>query len=419
MKRSFEGISFDTVLFLIFSSLVILSREGTSMLVTFSSLSIFSYLLIDFFVSDARTKYMSKLLVIVYFVSFVIISTAGSAMYLRAMSAPHLFVHDNPPQVESALSYLLEGKNPYTEDYFGTPLERWPYFDQTGRALNPALYHLISLPSHLFISLPFYIAFNHFFHWYDQRIVYLVAFFTAAVFLTLLTKDANKRLVGLILFGSFSNFLHFLAEGRNDILVFSLIIAAVYFLKKEKLLLSVCFLALATTTKHSAWFMIPFYFAYIFFRASGTTIKAKIRNVLMVTWPFFVIVSAVIIPFLLWDASSFIEDIYSYPAGTLVTSYPMKGVGLAGLISESKYVDSSLDYFPFWIPQVIFGLPLLLLLLWRQSKRNTLANLMTHYLFFTLVVWYFSRFFVGNYLVFITQLAVVVYMLEAEREQSA
>ena len=79
--------------------------------------------------------------------AIVVGGTMWTAMVDRSRTAPVFNVHDVLLQQESAMRYLLEGKNPYAEDYFGTPMEEFNY-DEPGNteAINPALYHFLMPP---------------------------------------------------------------------------------------------------------------------------------------------------------------------------------------------------------------------------------------------------------------------------------
>ena len=80
----------------------------------------------------------------------VIGSAYFSAIVVRHQTAPVYQIHDMPLQLESAIQFLLSGKNPYATTYFGTSLELWHYSDTE---VNPALYHFVMMPWYLLLSL--------------------------------------------------------------------------------------------------------------------------------------------------------------------------------------------------------------------------------------------------------------------------
>ena len=55
------------------------------------------------------------------------------------------------------------------------------------------------------------------------------------------------------------------------------------------------------------------------------------------------------------------------------TAYQIWGWGASNLVLALGWVRSRFDYWPFWLPQLVIGLPLLLALLGRQARENTAA----------------------------------------------
>ena len=74
-------------------------------------------------------------------------------------------------------------------------------------------------------------------------------------------------------------------------------------------------------------------------------------------------------------------------------------------------------YWPFWIPELIIGVPLLLFLLYRQMRANTLANLCWHGAIFLFAFAYVSRFLNENYLGYILALLALGYYLGGEQAE--
>ena len=129
----------------------------------------------------------------------------------------------------------------------------------------------------------------------------------------------------------------------------------------------------------------------------------------MKTRVFFAVTALIIVPFLIWDYNSFIDDIFRYSNGTALHSYPIGGGGGSGslnlgfsqLVLKLHLVNSSLDYWPFWIPQAIICLPLLYILLKLQKKDNSLGQMIFNFSLLLAGFWAFSRFFNNNYLGFL------------------
>ncbi|MCX7670269.1 MAG: hypothetical protein N2439_09375, partial [Anaerolineae bacterium] len=76
-------------------------------------------------------------------------------------------------------------------------------------------------------------------------------------------------------------------------------------------------------------------------------------------------------------------------------------------------------YWPFWIPQLLCGLPLLAALLWRQARANTPTRALWGYGLFLFVFFYVSRFMNENYLGYILALLALGALMEPVPAQPA
>lgn len=340
---------------------------------------------------------------IIFFLVAAILVSANTLFEIRTRftSDPNL-VHDGAMQTEEAIKLLLKGKNPYTETYFGTPLE-FRGIQRETNDINPALYHLVYLPFTIIFSIPFYAISTFLAGNFDERIVYLFIFISfIALILKWQDQSLRRKLIFLFLFTVNPAFFIFFNEGRNDIFVFFWIALALYFLEQKRYNLSSLALALAAAAKQTSWMLLPFYFAYLYYQEThGTLLPEKIKSILKKTYLFFLTAGLIIIPFLAWDANSFIDDTIKYTNGTAFMSYPITGFGFAEMILKMGLVASPSDYWPFWIPQLIVGLPMLYVLLEKQKRNNTIPQILFNFSLFLMTYWLFSRFFNDNYIGFL------------------
>lgn len=383
------------------------------------------YLLIGFL--GRRDTTSARLVVLSLLIASIVIAPTLTSVGLRVISRdPSRYVHDNPLQVEEAAKFLLRGINPYAVDYTDTPMGKWPY---TGPAyssdpnaqrpanwdVNPALFHLVSLPFGVLAYVPFQAVFGALFHWSDARLLYLLAYVLALWLVNQLVEDPVRRLSLLIIVGLNPLLVSFLVEGRNDILVFSLLLAAAYAWQRGRLDLSGVLLGLAVTTKHIAILFLPFYFLL------GWSDDLPWRSRLMALGrhiaPTLLTAAILVLPFLAWDPAAFYDDVFGYLSGALPTSYPMSGIGLAGNAVFWGWVPNSTVPFPSVLLQVIFGGPLLLVLLWRQWQSNTIRVALAAYGLFLLVYMWFARFYFDNYVGYIVLVLSVAAFWPAEGER--
>ena len=354
-----------------------------------------------------------KFLIFVLLCLITVVKTQYAAINMRHLVGNSYPVHDNPIQIEEAIKFLKQGKNPYTENYFGTAQEYWY---QSG--LNMALWHVVTLPFYLISSLIISYPAISIFGFYDQRMAHIICFLISIwlIYRIIIPYENKLRYLTLFIFNPF--LIHFFIEGRNDIFVFTLIFLSLYLLSKKKYLFSSLMLGLAIVTKQSSWLLTPFYFLYIFYlEPDNLNIFKKIKKIFAKTWLFLLSIIIFITPFFIWDGKSFIEDVYLYPGGGLVTSYPISGLGISVYLLKQGIISKDNSYFPFWILQAIFGVPTLIFLSFQLKKYLKISYVIFAYTIFLSVFWLFSRFFMDNYVGYLSMLILMgVIFWESEKK---
>jgi hypothetical protein len=342
---------------------------------------------------------------------------------LRQATGPANYTHDGGViQTEEALKYVLAGKNPYVEDYVNTPMAEW------GLDYKTALYHYPYLPWTFLFSAPFYLVSQAVLGWYDQRFVYLLLF---VITLLLAPRLAPKRAdkLGLVMVLGLNPIMGVdVIFGQNDSFVLFWIVLALWLLRRSRekgedkgwgILLSVISFGLACASKPTAWFLAPFYFLYLL-REEGISLgslRALAIPLLRRVTPCLVIFAVLVLPFAVWDWGALVDDVWGWASGVAEAPYQIRGWGFANLILALGLVESKLDYFPFWIPELFACLPLLLFLLWKQIKTNTLGAALYSYSALMFVFFYFSRFLNENYLGFILAFVVLASYADGRTER--
>jgi hypothetical protein len=358
--------------------------------------------------SEQQQKWLFMLrLVIVWFVVMLAgILPTGMQILGRQANGPSTHAHDGLIQTEEAIKFLLDGRNPYSEDYTETPMADFP--GREPPLTDAPLYHNAYLPFLFIGSIPFYWLSERFLGWYDQRFVYLLAYFGVLLLLPLLIERPRERLAATIAFGL--NFLgtFYLADGRNDIVIFFGFILVTLLIQKRAIGLASLFLGLTMATKHQAWFFLPFYLLYLL---PKYPVVADLRRLLVQLLPMVLVLLAIFSFFLVWDAGSFVDDTVTYIGGSGPNSFPMKGWGFSTLLLSLGIVSDPEAAFPFTVFELLFGLPVLAAVLWRQWRDNSLQNAWLGYAAFSFVFQFFSRFFSDNYVAFLIQLLLVIVFL--------
>lgn len=333
-------------------------------------------------------------------IALVILPTMAAIVF-RQNTAPYLYVHDGVLQTEEAIKFLLAGKNPYTQSYTSLPVNQ-NLFKEMGLTSNPALEYFPYLPFVTIFSIPFYLIFQNTLGWYDQRLVYLIMFAVIISSLLRLRQASRERLAMVTLVALNPLFMPFFIEGRNDIVALFWLIGAIFLLQIGFFSWASILVGAAALSKQTSWFIIPFFILYVWQAQSNLPIQDRVRNCARIFMPAVLLSILVLLPFLIWDASRFLNAILVLPSGFYVegVAYPIRSMGLGGLMLSLGLIKRPIDPFPFAWFQVLFGGVTLALLLYRQWRNNTIAQMIMNYGILLFVYLFFARSFVDNYLGF-------------------
>lgn len=365
-------------------------------------LGLLLYIVVDLIKLNPRTHNRFKNILLGLLIIGVIGSAYFSSIIVRHQTAPVYGVHDIILQLESAIQFFLSGQNPYAVTYFSTPLEQWHY---SPTEINPALYHFVMPPFYFLFSLPFYFLSISIFGFFDGRMPLLFLFFTLLVMAAKLVKDPSRRLLFLILLAFNPATLGYFLEGRDDIFMFAFLFAGLTLLHKKRYGWAGVPLALAFATKQSAWPLFPFYAAFLYFQTKN--ISKVVQNIL----PFAAIFTLVVLPFFLWDPKAYLESTIFYLSGNAAHSYPISGYGWGSMLLQWHIISDKFSTYPFWIWEVLIGLPLVIFLIRWQRKENTVQRLILAYGIFLFVFWYLSRYFNNSHLGYLSIVFITSYFL--------
>ncbi|MDO8621152.1 MAG: glycosyltransferase 87 family protein [Candidatus Levybacteria bacterium] len=363
-------------------------------------LGLLLYIVLDITKIKDNLYFKLKHIILWLIIVTVIGSAFLSAIIVRHNTAPSYMIHDIILQQESAIRFFLDGKNPYAVTYFGTPLEQWNY---SATEINPALYHFVMQPFYLLFALPFYVLSNSLLGFFDGRIPLLFLFLMLLVFADILTKDKDKKLLFLIMLAFNPSILGYTLEGRSDIFMFAFLFLGFYFLYTKKYFSAGIPIALAFVVKQSAWPILPFYFAFIYFK--NKNISKTLRDLV----PFVITFIAIIFPFLLWNQKAFLDSTIFYLSGTTIHSYPISGYGLGMLLSQIGVIKDLHQYYPFILWQAIIGMPLIAGLIFYLKKSPSVGRLILVYGIFLFIFWYLSRYFNNSHLGYLSVVFITAY----------
>lgn len=368
------------------------------------------YLGVDLIKWQQEKKERLKSLLLWLIIFLVVGSASLAAIIVRRQTAPIYNVHDIVLQLESVIQFFLQGKNPYTSIYFGTPLEEWHYSET---AINPALFHFVMMPWYFLFSLPFYFLSISLFGFFDGRMP-LLFLFGVLLFLAwrLVKSNGEKRHLFLALLAFNPATLGYFLEGRGDIFMFTFLFWSWYWLEKKRYSLAGIPLALAFATKQSAWPIFPFYLAFLWLN-NKKNLRQTMKNLL----PFFLVFGVIVLPFFFWDPKAFLDSTIFYLAGSLPHSYPVSGYGWGMILKELGMITDVNAYYPFWLWQLIFCLPLAGGLFYWMRKSPIVERVIVCYGIFTLVFWYFSRYFNNSHLGYLSMVFVTAFFWPQKKKR--
>lgn len=347
-------------------------------------------------------------------VAIVLGGTTVTAIGDRAKTAPEYGVHDIILQQEAAMRYLIEGKNPYKETYFGTPLEKWNY-DELGKpTTNPALYHFVMPPWYLIFPFSIYFVSIPLLGYFDGRMVLLVVMAGLLVVLWKWFKNRLLAALAVTLTALSPATADYFIEGRSDLFAFFWLVWSLYLLDRKKLFWSAVMFGLAIASKQTIWFAVPFYAIGLWI-----TVKKEVGESIKYLWIVVAVVLLLFGPFILWDAKAFLDSLVYYLSGSSANGYPVSGYGLGMLLYEFGIIKDIHAYYPFSLWQFIIGVPFLYFLIRWMMREYAMSKLLLAYGVFLSVIWYFSRYFNNSHLGFIGIVFAIGVLKHIEETQTA
>lgn len=354
-----------------------------------------------------------KLVLLAVTLMIVLGGTMVTAMVDRNKTAPVYGVHDIILQQEAAMGYLIQGKNPYKETYFGTLLESWHYAEEGKDAVNPALYHFVMPPWYLLSAFPFYAAATPVFGFFDGRMPLLFSVLGASILLLFWFKHKSIAFIAVVLTALSPATVDYLIEGRSDMFALFWLVWSLYTLEKKQYVWSSLLFGLAILSKQTIWLVLPFYGMY-----AWISIKKVMPFFVKITLPIIIVILALAGPFLLWDYRAFVESTILYLSGGSAFSYPVSGYGLSMVLREMGVIRNIHAYYPFIIWQISLSMPVLGIGLWWLRKRTVMSRLFIGYGAFLFVWWWASRYFNNSHVGYLSSIFALGILKDMDEKEA-
>lgn len=375
------------------------------------------YLTLDFFSRPGKTSHWLKLGLIYGLIFLLVFSKTGLLIALRHQSGPASYSHDGGViQTEATIGYFLQGRNPYVEDYVNTPMAEWGISEY-----RTALYHYPYLPLTFVFSAPFYLLAQTTLGWFDERMIYLLLFAMTLALTQAIVKRPQAQRLAVMLLGLNPIMAVSLVFGENDPFVLAWVVLGLWLLQGNRPRLGSAALGLACASKPTAWFLAPFWLLFLLRDAWGTSLIPPVSTwphlaglLLRRVWPLPATALLFIGPWLVWNPDAMYDDVWRWSAGIGPTGYQIWGWGASNYVLAFGWVADRFEYWPFIIPGALVGLPLLIAMLWKQVKSNSMGTMLYGYSLFLLVFFYLSRFMQPNYLGYILAFLTLAVLVEEQ-----
>lgn len=288
---------------------------------------------------------------------------------------------DSALQTELATQMILSGRNPYAETFQGTAVELTP--SVPGYDFNPAVFHFVYPPLSFLLPIPFYRLAQWGLGWFDLRLLW-VPFFLIVTFMLMprLVKNLARRLALLVLVLFNPAILLYVAQGQNEAVAFAWLVLLLVCLKRRWFKTTLLMLGVGCGIKQTIGFMVPFVLVHLYQQQRPDRwFNWLLRNIGLIAVPLVLS----LLPFVIWDLPALADDILGYASGYGASGFPIMGYGLGQLLLNLGMIPGPRSSFPFWMFQLMIGLPALFILLRWQWRTPRLASCAIGYSVFVLI----------------------------------
>ncbi|MBI5154655.1 DUF2029 domain-containing protein [Candidatus Poribacteria bacterium] len=299
-------------------------------------------------------------------------------------------------QTEAAIEFLLRGQSPYSADYGLTEMAKAPsstprYWQSLGYEDNPAYQFFPYPPLTLLASIPVR-AVCKTAGWYDQRVLYLVAylFLVAGVWRFPCGGGWRPALFALAVISPFATapFTH----GHNDVLCTAALVWAFALLGRDRTVAAGVALGLACGFKQFAWPFLPFFLLLAGKRDGVWNPRAMLSR----SWPMMAIGAMTFLPFLLWDPRGLVHGLVTAQSSI----YPIQAVtlGFTNFLTGLGLIDGPRSPYFAVIPYLLVVLPVFVWAMRAVWRRPSSADAVFWYGVTLTLFLFFSRHFDRHYL---------------------
>jgi len=234
---------------------------------------------------------------------------------------------------DAAADRLLSGHDPYVGDYLNTQMRAFYLSDVP---VNFGLVRMVYMPGMALLDVPLRLLHNSHANLSWLFLPGLVALAAAAWSLGLRPAEKQATLIAVVLSPIFQeDYLYLL----NDVFFLAPALAGIAFLRRNRPLAAGAMLGLSLAMKQQAVLFLPLLGLY-------ALLNLDRRSQLRMAAGFTAVLAVLVGPFLLWDPKAFVSGTAAFFYGSGVDSYPIRGIGLQGLLLRAGVIPNRWDAFP-------------------------------------------------------------------------
>jgi hypothetical protein len=283
------------------------------------------------------------------------LATLGALLFLLLFLPQLLLIVAQPPNApiidgallnDAAADRLLSGHDPYLGDFLLTPMRAFYLSDVP---VNFGLARYVYMPGMALLDVPVRLLHSDRANFSWLFLPGLLALAAAAWSLGRTRAGKEAALIVVTLDPLFQLDYFYLL---NDLFFLAPALAGVGMLRRGRVVWAGALLGLALALKQQAILFLPLLAIYALFHLDR-------RRALRMAAAGAAVLALTVLPFLLWNPGAFLAGTAGFFYGSGVDAYPIRGLGLQGILLRLGVIGNRWDYFPSAQVQ----LPLLVILL--------------------------------------------------------
>ena len=254
-------------------------------------------------------------------------------LLLVVAQPPNAPIIDGALLNDAAADRLLSGHDPYVGDFLLTPMRAFYLSDVP---VNFGLARYVYMPGMALLDVPIRLLHSNRANFSWLFLPGLLALAAAAWTLGRTRAEKEAALIVVTLDPLFQLDYFYLL---NDLFFLAPALAGVGMLRRGRVVWAGVLLGLALAMKQQAILFFPLLAIYALFHLER-------REALKLTAAGTAVLAVTVLPFLLWNPGAFLAGTAGFFYGSGVGAYPIRGLGLQGILLRLGAIGNRWDYFP-------------------------------------------------------------------------